>query len=68
LQATPRDVSLMAQPVLSPAFPDQHVWVDNGTVFTLPQFRMAGLYAPANAELSSQRFDSRLVPSLWYVV
>eukprot|EP01046_Picozoa_sp_COSAG06_P016227 COSAG06_NODE_1068_length_10831_cov_4.318300_1_plen_62_part_00 len=58
----------MAQPVLSPAFPDQHIWVDNGTVFTLPQFRMAGLYAPANAELSSQRFDSRLVPSLWCVI
>ena len=30
--ATPRDIVLMAQPVLTPVFPQQHVWVDNGTV------------------------------------
>ena len=63
--ATPRDVSLMAQPVITPAFPQQHVWVDQGQVFTLPQFRLGGLHSYANAEFSSREFDSRLVSSLW---
>lgn len=43
----------MAQPVTLDA---QHVWVGDGTVYTLPEFRIAGLYAPANAEISTDAF------------
>ena len=68
--AAPRDAWLMAQPatlqdVAASAEGQQdsavqglgrHVWVGNGQVYTLPLFRVAGLYAPANAEFSTPPF------------
>lgn len=64
-RAGPRDVPLMAPPVLSPAFPGQHIFLDNHSVYTVPQFRIGGLYAPANAEFSTQSFPGSAVAGLW---
>lgn len=52
-KAAPADIWLMAQPV---TLDGQHVWVGDGSIFTLPEFRIAGLYAPANAEISTEPF------------
>ena len=58
--AAPRDAWLMAQPANVPALADgsapRHVWVADGAVYTLPQFRVAGIYAPANVEFSTPPF------------
>ena len=53
---------LMAPPV---AVGDELLWVGStGLVYTLPMFRIAGLYAPANAEFSTQEFTMPSEP-LW---
>ena len=70
--AAPRDAWLMASPAnvnmaaataadggsssSSGSSEPRHVWVADGAVYTLPQFRVAGLYAPANAEFSTPAF------------
>ena len=52
--AAPHDAFLMAQPV---AHEGQLLWVGStGDVYTLPSGRIAGLYAPANGEISSPAF------------
>eukprot|EP01052_Picozoa_sp_SAG31_P044094 SAG31_NODE_7568_length_1652_cov_1.587250_1_plen_186_part_00 len=45
--------SMMAQPVL---WRDQHVFVDDGMVMTVPLYRVAGMYAPANGVFTTQPF------------
>ena len=53
---------LMAPPV---AIGDELLWVGStGSVYTLPMFRIAGLYAPANAEFSTAAFTMPSEP-LW---
>ena len=52
----------MAPPV---AFNDTLLWVGStGQVFTLPQFRIAGVYAPANGEFSTDVFTIPSTP-MW---
>ena len=52
----------MAPPV---AVGDELLWVGStGSVYTLPMFRIAGLYAPANAEFSTAAFTMPSEP-LW---
>ena len=59
-KAAPRDAFLMAQPV---GYADSMLWVGStGSVYTLPQFRIAGLYAPANGEISTQAFTMPTAP------
>ena len=41
----------------------QHVWVGDGAVYTLPEYRIAGLYAPANGEISTPPFVLHVVSS-----
>lgn len=57
--ATPRDAFLMAQPV---GLGDELVWVGSGRVYTLPMFRIAGIYAPANGEFSTAAFTVPAAP------
>ena len=52
-RAAPHDVWLMSQPVVHN---NQHVWVSDTGVYTLPLYRISGMYAPANAEFSTQSF------------
>ena len=50
--AAPHDAFLMAPPV---PVGDQLLWVGStGLVYTLPIYRISGIYAPANGEFSSQ--------------
>ena len=58
-RAAPHDASLMASPV---TFGDAHVWVDDGGVYTLPLYRLAGLYAPANAAVVTAAFAVPAAP------
>merc|ERR1712232_175259 len=58
----PRDAFLMASPV---AFQDELAWVGSiGLVYTLPMFRIAGIYAPANGEFNTLQFEVPEQP-LW---
>ena len=51
---------LMAQPV---GYADSMVWVGStGRVYTLPMHRIAGLYAPANGEISTPVFTMPSMP------
>jgi len=52
-RAVPHDVWLMAQPVV---FKDRHLWVSDTGVYTLPLYRLAGVYAPVNGEFSTSPF------------
>ena len=52
-RAVPHDVWLMSQPVV---FNQQHIWVSDTAVYTLPMYRVAGVYAPANGEFSTKYF------------
>ena len=52
-RAVPHDVWLMSQPVV---YNEQHVWVSDTGVYTLPKYRVAGVYAPANGEFSTRLF------------
>jgi len=52
-RAVPHDVWLMSQPVLHQ---QHHLWVSDTAVYTLPLYRIAGVYAPANGEFSSTSF------------
>ncbi len=50
--AAPNDAFLMSQPVtLSVQRYEQHLWIGSGQVYTLPLYRIAGLYSPSNAEI-----------------
>ena len=44
----------MAQPAL---LNGRHIFVGNGKVYALPMHRLAGLYAPANGEMSTPPFE-----------
>jgi hypothetical protein len=46
--AAPLDAFLMSQPA---TIDDKHVWIGSGRVYSLPLYRIAGLYSPSNAEL-----------------
>jgi hypothetical protein len=53
----------MAPPV---AVRDELVWVGStGRVYTLPAYRVAGLYAPANGEVSTPNFTVPAAAPLW---
>jgi hypothetical protein len=56
-KAAPHDVWLMTQPVV---YSNRHVWVSDTAVYTLPLYRVAGVYAPTNGEFSSKPFQVRL--------
>ena len=43
----------MAQPVV---YNGSSVWVDNGLVWGVPQFRLGGLHTTSNAEFSTKVF------------
>ena len=49
----PHDAFLMANPVTIGA---EHLWMSAGQIWSVPRYRLSGLYAPANAELSTQPF------------
>ena len=57
----PHDIWLMAQPVTTES---AHVWVDNGVVWGLPIYRLAGVYSPGNGEFSTAAFPMPEKP-LW---
>ena len=60
--AAPKDAFLMAPPV---PHGDELVWVGStGYVYTLPMYRVAGLYAPANGEFNTPVFTMPEGP-LW---
>eukprot|EP00040_Diaphanoeca_grandis_P030981 m.184414 g.184414 ORF g.184414 m.184414 type:complete len:512 (+) comp32187_c0_seq2:119-1654(+) len=60
--AAPRDAFLMAPPV---QFRDELVWVGStGLVYTLPLYRIAGVYAPANGEFNTVAFTMPRAP-MW---
>lgn len=60
--AAPRDAFLMAPPV---AHGDELLWVGSvGSVFTLPLYRIAGIFAPANGEFSTPAFTVPKTP-MW---
>jgi hypothetical protein len=60
--AAPHDAFLMAPPVV---YNDSLLWVGStGQVFSLPQLRIGGIYAPANGEFSTQAFRIPSTP-LW---
>ena len=62
-RAAPHDAWLMAPPV---AVRDELVWVGStGRVYTLPAYRVAGLYAPANGEVSTPNFTVPSSEPLW---
>eukprot|EP01052_Picozoa_sp_SAG31_P023827 SAG31_NODE_1988_length_6721_cov_11.339928_9_plen_174_part_00 len=52
----------MAQPVTTET---AHVWVDNGAVWGLPLYRLAGVYSPGNGEFSTQPFKMPSTGKLW---
>lgn len=52
-QAVAKNVWLMAQPVV---YDNMHVWVADTGVYTLPLYRLAGMYAVANGMFSSRPF------------
>ena len=60
-KAAPHDIWLMEQPVTTNS---AHVWVDNGIVWGLPLYRLAGVYSPGNGEFSTQPFSMPSTP-LW---
>lgn len=41
----------MSQPVV---YNSMHIWVADTGVYTLPLYRVAGIYAPANGEFSTK--------------
>ena len=49
-RACPTNAWLMAPPVL---YQNEHVFVADGAVWSLPMYRLAGLRAPANGEFST---------------
>lgn len=50
-KAAPHDAFLMAQPA---TYMDKHVWIGStGLVYSLPLYRIAGLYTISNAEMST---------------
>lgn len=53
-KAAPHDIWMMEQPVSTP---QAHVWVDNGIVWGLPLYRLAGVYSPGNGEFSTKPFS-----------
>lgn len=52
-EAGPHDAWLMEQPL---TFSDKHLWVDNGVVYSLPLYRLAGMYSAFNAAFTTQPF------------
>lgn len=52
-RAFPHDVWAMEQPV---AYNHSYVWVDNGFVWTVPEFRLAGLNSVSNGAFSTSPF------------
>ena len=58
LKINPQDpgynsASMMAQPVV---WNDQHIFVDDGMIASVPLFRLAGVYAPANGVFTTHPF------------
>ena len=54
----------MSQPVV---YDQRHVWVSDTAVYTVPLYRIAGIYAPANAEFATRPFalPASGIKSLW---
>merc|ERR1712066_104964 len=52
-RAAPHDVWLMSQPVV---YNNRHIWVADTGVYALPLYRISGIYAPANGEMSTRSF------------
>lgn len=62
-RAAPRDAFLMAPPV--PFLSDQVLlWVGSGKIYTLPAYRIAGIFAPANGVFSTPEFTAPNEP-IW---
>jgi hypothetical protein len=52
--AAPHDAFLMAPPV---SFDDRLLWIGStGSAYSLPSYRVAGIYAPANGEFNTKSF------------
>merc|ERR1711924_468652 len=62
--ASPHDTWLMAPPVMSPDG-DSHVFIGSARVWSLPSYRLGGLYAPANAEFNTPPFRWSQADMLW---
>jgi hypothetical protein len=62
-KAAPHDDWLMEQPVTTDA---AHVWVDNGIVWGLPLYRLAGVFSYGNGEFSTAAFPMPAKP-MWLV-
>ena len=60
----PTSSMMMAAPVTS-SDGQSHVWIDTEVVYTLPLFRLAGLWSPTNAEVSSAPFSLPPGVQLW---
>lgn len=60
-RAVTENVWLMSQPVV---YNEQHVWVADTGVFSIPEYRIAGISAPANGEFSTKPFPFTS-QSLW---
>eukprot|EP00117_Sycon_ciliatum_P018397 scpid74529/ scgid17025/ len=52
--AFPHDIWALSQPVV---YNDSHIWVDNGAVWGLPLYRLAGLYTASNGEVITTAFQ-----------
>ena len=61
VHAFPHDIWAMSQPVV---YNDSHIWVDNGAVWGLPLYRLAGLYTESNGEVITSAFKMPSEP-LW---
>ncbi|XP_065175323.1 uncharacterized protein LOC135805240 [Sycon ciliatum] len=51
--AFPHDIWAMSQPLV---YNNSHIWVDNGEVWGLPLYRLAGLYTDSNGEIVTSAF------------
>ena len=51
----------MEQPVSTSS---AHIWIDNGIVWGLPLYRLAGVYSPGNGEFATKTFAMPAEP-LW---
>ena len=54
VHAFPHDIWAMSQPVI---YNNSHVWVDNGVVWGLPLYRLAGLFTESNGEITTKPFE-----------
>lgn len=52
-RVVPHDVWLMSQPVV---YNNMHVWVSDSGVYTVPLYRISGIYAAGNGQFSTRVF------------